>query len=287
MQLVREACLVDLMASAIFTPHSYRQYVFNWSIINDHNMEFETDYNYDDARFLLQLSFMVTNSNFQNKPFEVPNWLEAIPLNYKKCPVETLMIKSEFGKDGNLGYVLYSKRKNIIFIVFSGTSNVCMAGIDLDHAQTELNNILNYIPGMKGHKGIYFAYLSIREQLIEIITRYLNDKPKIIITGHSLGAAMSTLCTLDLAFYDPLHYSFASPLFFNPKGCEIFTQLVKNSYRICNLSDLITLSPLPIMPNGDCFCHIGKLIAFQRNMCKYYDNHSMAYILEYNIPYAK
>lgn len=285
MELIRNACIIDLVANAIFTNRDYKSYTFDWSVIANHNNRFDSSYNYDDARILLQLSLMVTKANFTETPLMAPNWLMDYPLHYMKCPMKSLNVESS--KNINLGHVLYNEQQNILFIIFTGTSDMCMGGIDIDYTQIEIDGILNYIPGMKGHRGIYLAYQSIRNQLIEIIRKYSDRKPKIIITGHSLGGGVSGLCTLDLAYYEPLHYSFASPLFFNPMGCEVFGHLVKKSYRIANLSDLVALCPLPIMPNKDCFCHIGNPVLFQRNMCDYPNNHSLAYVMEYNVPYIE
>lgn len=287
MELIENAFLINTFSKALFAPHEYVTYTFDPVTITNHDMIFNEGYNYNDARFLLQLSLMVTNSNFSGAKLDIPKNFETTALSYGKCPVQLLNIRPDLNKDVNLAYILYNKDKNILLIIFSGTSNICTAGIDIDYNQIEVTGILNYESGMKVHKGIYSGYMSIRTQLIEVIKRYLSNNPKIIITGHSLGGAISILCTLDLAFYQPINYAFASPLIFNPKSSEVFKNLVKNSYRIVNLSDLVTLSPLPIMPNGDCFSHVGALVTFQKNMCNYPDNHSMAYMLEYNIPYIK
>ena len=119
--------------------------------------------------------------------------------------------------------------------------------------------------------------------MVEIIKSYLSNKPQVIISGHSLGGAISQVCALDLAYYNPIHYSFAAPMVFNQQGYSVFTKLVKYSYRIANISDLVVLSPLPVMPNKDAFFHVGKLIHFQRNLGEYSLNHALAYVQEYNL----
>lgn len=274
---------------------------FTWDLIHQNMSKFNIDYNYEDARVLLQLSLMVTNANFDEKALDTPEWLQDIPLIYDICPLFVpLQRKRDKSKQTPehmdkfnvrdeikplMGHILYNEQINILFIVFTGTSNICLAGLDLEYGQTELNDLLNYTPGIRGHRGVYTAYQSVRPQLVEVFQKYLYKNPQIVITGHSLGGALSQMCALDLAFYDPIHYSFAAPLMFNPLGCQAYEKFVKYSYRVANLSDLVVISPLPIMPNKDMFCHVGKLIHFQRNLGEYPLNHSLAYVQEYNLSY--
>jgi len=272
--------------NSIFTSKHYKPYKFTWDLIDNHRKAFDTQYNYADAQVLLQLSLMVTSSNFAEKTLETPDWLTSAPLRYNVCPsalIANNMPDSYLNKASNLVHVLYSERDNKLFIIFSGTSNGCMGFLDLEYMQTDLTDVVNYRPGIRGHRGIHVAYQSIRPQLINIFDKYINRQPQIIISGHSLGGGLSQLCALDLAFYNPIHYSFAAPLVFNPLGTDVFNKIVKTSYRVANGSDLVTLLPLPVMVNDDVFCHVGRLVYFQRNFGDYGKNHSNAYIQEYNL----
>jgi hypothetical protein len=288
--VAEDISLMNILINGILMGYENKTILFDWSMIGRHSTIFSDKYNTDDAKALLQLSMAVTNTNFAGIPLNAPDWLQDIPIMYNVCPLRIIsegIPDSTINRSAILAHVLYSSRANIVFVVFTGTINACMAGLDLDYSQTEFTNILNYQDGMKGHRGIYTAYQSIRHDLIKTIMPYINNQAQLIITGHSLGAGLSNLCAFDLASYNPLHYSFASPLIFNPLGAEIFNKLVPKSYRIANLSDLVALSPLPIMPNGDAFCHVGTAILFQRNTGQYIDNHCMAYITEFDIPYIK
>lgn len=289
MQFVQNACMINLVVSSILTASNTSPYKFTWnSLINYHRL-IKHDYNYDDARFLLKLSLMVTSANLANTSLNPPNiFTEHIELIYEECPKtnKVINLKESFTKlkgSAVLGHLLYDKINNTLFIVFSGTSNTCMAGLDLEYTQIELDSLLNYSPGMKAHQGITVAYLSIRKQLINHFLSFIPQNPKIIITGHSLGGALGQLCALDLAFYKPIHYTFASPLILNQLSANVFEKFITNSYRITNQSDLVTMSPLPVMPNGDIFLHVGKLIMFQRNLGEYPANHSIAYLQEFTI----
>lgn len=289
MQYIQDACLMNIVVGSMLSGKEYNPVSFTWDLINNHRTIFNEEYNFEDAQVLLQLSLMVTTANFNTRSLDAPEWLEDTPLVYDSCPmvlISQLLPKSSINKEGVLGHFLYDRENNNLFIIFTGTSNACMVGLDVEYSQTTIDGILNYNPGMKAHGGFYAMYKSIRNQIITLVMNYLNRNPKIIISGHSLGGALSQLCALDLAYYNPIHYSFASPLVFNPLGCEAFEKYVKYSYRIANLSDLIVMSPLPIMPNKEAFCHVGKLIHFQRNTGVYPLNHSLAYVEEYNLKFT-
>jgi hypothetical protein len=288
MELIEEVSLLSLMVTTILDMSKFPSNIYTWENIVQHNVQPSNEYNVDDCCIALKLSLMTTSNNYRGVPLNPPSFFEQTNLVYYNCP---LPFKAGEVRDVNtkptiLGHLLYDTRINTIFIVFTGTINACMVGLDLSHIQMEIGGILNYYPSMRGHRGIYTAYLSIRDQLIKTLKRYLHMKPKIVITGHSLGGGLSQFCSLDLAFYNPIHYSFASPLVFNDLAAFAFNKFVKFSYRIANLSDVVIFSPLPVMPNGDIFLHVGTEILFQRNLGKLPLNHSAAYAQEYGIQYT-
>lgn len=283
METLQEGCLLGLLVTSFFMSESEPPFNFDWDELGKHVSSFGPEYNFNDAKFLLQLSLMISNANMHTLSLNTPSWLTNHNIMYDTCPVPLLTANDPNNK-AMLANVFYNERANIIFIVFTGTYNSCLIGVDMEHAQNEIPNLLTYSSGMKAHRGIYAAYQSIRPKLLGIVKHYIDTrKASIIITGHSLGGALSQLCALDLAYYSPLHYSFGSPLIFNPSAAQVFNKFVTKSYRIANLSDLITLSPLPVMPNKDAFCHVGKLIHFQRNLGDYIANHSRAYAQEFQL----
>jgi hypothetical protein len=288
MQLIQEACLLNLVMTSIFQENRLPPVEFDWDSIAKIVPSLGDEYNLQDARILLQMSLTVTNNNIKENPMVPPSWLEDNVISYDNCPLRVFGVpipSGEAGKSAVVAHVMYNVHLNIVFIVFTGTSNACLVGLDIEYDQTPINQILNYGPGMKAHRGIYTTYLSVRDSLLNALRKYLLHNPRIVITGHSLGGALSNICALDLAYYKPINYSFACPQVFNRESHDIFQKLVTRCYRIANLSDLVTIAPLPIMPNGEVFYHVGQLHHFQRNLGEYPLNHSVAYVLEYNIPY--
>ncbi len=69
------------------------------------------------------------------------------------------------------------------------------------------------------------------------------------ICGHSLGGALATLLSLDVAantpFRQPISYTYASPLTGDITFANKYNQLVPNTFRIANRYDLIPKLPPP------------------------------------------
>jgi len=283
MQFVRELCLLELITSSLTVRHNYKA-KFSWKPVTNYGQRCVTSYNIDDARILLQLSFLVSTQI----PLEVPDKFEHTSLSYNKCPqtlVASVIPKSPMNNSASLGHVLYDPVINVLYIVFTGTVNGCMVVSDLDYRQTTLDKLPNSTPDIKAHRGFYHAYISIRDKLVATVKKYLHLQPQIVITGHSLGGALSQICAYDLAYYEPIHYSFASPMVFNPVGAIAFDKFVKHSHRVANLSDLVIVAPLPVMPNGESFCHVGNLIYFQDNLGDFSLNHTFSYMAQYELDY--
>ncbi|MCK5902113.1 MAG: lipase family protein [Cocleimonas sp.] len=110
------------------------------------------------------------------------------------------------------------------------------------------------------HKGIFNTYaqkskhnqmLSMREQLFTLIDQYqTSNKPisQLYLTGHSLGAALSTLFTLDLALVRPklpvININFASPKVGNRAFVHFYQQQVKTkTLRVVNHFDIVPCTP--------------------------------------------
>lgn len=286
MEFIQDLCIKSLMQTNILQAQHKQSYHFDNEILMNHPGSFNTEYNYEDARFLLQLSLMVTAANQKHVPLELPNFLEDNPIMYGECPVESPKTQGKINHTTALAHVIYDARNNVVFIVFTGTSNECLVNVDMKFQQINLQGINNYVEGMRGHAGIFVAYRTIQQDLFKILKKYTHNKPQIVVCGHSLGGALSELCTFELAYHEPIHYSFAAPLFFNPIGANAFDHLVKHSYRVGNLSDLVINAPLPVMPNNDCFCHVGDFVWFQNNKGDYLDNHSLAYVEQFELKYV-
>ncbi|RCX23485.1 lipase (class 3) [Fontibacillus phaseoli] len=139
------------------------------------------------------------------------------------------------------GFVIESPQE--IIIAFRGTSSTTDWISDAIASQMRFKFIKE---DSLTHRGFTKIYSSARDGIMSALTNLSPDK-KLYITGHSLGAALATLCAIDLAantaFSSPILYTFGSPRVGNPAFAKAFTNYVQNSYRVANQFDIVTYAP--------------------------------------------
>jgi len=121
-------------------------------------------------------------------------------------------------------------------------------------------------PGAEGslvHSGFFYSYnLSTLQPNISEAGRALEAQypgdPWYII-GHSMGAAMATVCALDLRFMldpqpDVRVYTFGSPRLGNDIFATFYKTAIQESYRFTHNRDIVPSVPLEIMG----FHHIAR-----------------------------
>jgi predicted lipase len=92
-------------------------------------------------------------------------------------------------------------------------------------------------------------------------TLYVHQNSKVLVTGHSLGAAMATLAAVDLANagYDTDLITFGSPRV----GNKAFSEYVNNTVNGVNLrvthgNDIVTVFP----PQLTGYHHVGREVHY-------------------------
>lgn len=118
-----------------------------------------------------------------------------------------------------------------------------------------------YLQG-KIHSGFATAYLSVMDDIVERV-RALRDKKlrPVFLTGHSLGGALATLCSLDL--WVKLNISrreifvstFGSPRIGNAYFAAVYREVVPLHWRIVVDPDMIAR-----LPRGGGYTHVGKKV---------------------------
>ena len=108
-------------------------------------------------------------------------------------------------------------------------------------------------------------------KILKTVTEQLQEHPdyEVYVTGHSLGAALATLCGFEFAHNlgdsKITVVSFASPRVGNQKFKEVFDakeNLVH--YRVTNNRDIITAAPMIF------YKHVGTNIALSEKKCELY-----------------
>lgn len=173
-----------------------------------------------------------------------------------------------------VGYIFWDESQNWAAIIFSGThyqsqwiNNLRTTQTKIDFIKNEVsykrtnNNQTVYKDGTPSliHSGFYEDYISVREQIYAWLEGEGSNLRKIIISGRSLGGALSTVCAYDLSYKGNLnivHYSFASPRVGNPVFANRFNQQVPYSIRVYNNSDHVCDLPFSVFGN-EIYEHVG------------------------------
>lgn len=149
--------------------------------------------------------------------------------------------------------VIIFKQNDTVYIVFRGTE---IEG-KLKDIATDINACpisARYITGddsSKIHKGFYKAYRSVQKTIFNELENH-HRYDKVIVTGHSLGGALATICAIDLKLN--FRYALETPdvelfTFGSPRvGNEFYAMLTyfvlnEHCYRFVNAHDPVTMVP--------------------------------------------
>jgi predicted lipase len=156
------------------------------------------------------------------------------------------------------GYIL--RVDDGIIISFRGSQQVPDWFTDFDGFQV-VYPYDNPNSQIKVHKGFINAYKSARDVIHEAIKRI---KPTtIVVCGHSLGGALSTLCAVDIQYNFPeislFCYTSGQPKVGNKAFMESFNKRVPNMIRTYMRKDIVPLCPpdwLEKLADGK-YYHVG------------------------------
>ena len=146
--------------------------------------------------------------------------------------------------------------KNTYTLVFRGTEPTQWADIksDLKFRKTKSFDINGFSEG-RVHRGFKAALDLVWDDINKHMVESKSNKKNIIITGHSLGAALATLVAGRLNNPKVELYTFGSPRVGTSKWCK--NQLFKH-YRFRNNNDVVTRVP----PTWIGYKHHGELMYF-------------------------
>ena len=188
-----------------------------------------------------------------------------------------------------LALFCYSHQDDLALVVFTGTSSHCQWLDDFDYLQCPVSQVIGSGSGM-AHWGFLRAYASLQGQISDLFQACWTPSTQLGLTGVSLGGALATLCAYDLADFGPQLYTFAAPSVFDPEGAADFDRRVDNAHRVANGCDLVPVLPLPVMSaslfgqrQDYLYSQTKGLFLFQRNLGNYVDNHTLAYLQEFDL----
>jgi triacylglycerol lipase len=185
------------------------------------------------------------------------------------------------GWDGNDG----------VYVVFRGTMTDADKAADADFGQTPYDLVPNFGNVDKGYYGIY-TNLSLPTAssgettlLAELASFSLINT--LYVTGHSLGAGLSTLAVPDIitnatlnksSGFQMVHYNFGSPRVGDPTFANAMNfQTGVATLRVVNTEDVVPDAPTPTSATGPMlYEHVGYPVDFTANYGSVDNNHSMA-----------
>ncbi len=159
-----------------------------------------------------------------------------------------------------LGFALTSKQGSIIVFRGSQTSDDWITNLQV--RQTDY--VRAGVPAGRVHRGFLSFYSNVQAQ-VQAATKLLNPAAPCYLTGHSLGGALATFATSDLALSNLKPqlrlYTYASPRVGNLAFAKFLSGAVPNMYRIFNLADSVPEVP-PSKTRNTAFHHVGQNWSF-------------------------
>lgn len=163
---------------------------------------------------------------------------------------------------------LYDTKNKIFFVVIRGT--------DIKRLRKQWKDVLyscNFLPkkveNYKIHKGYYKKGEILKQSILPLIHKAYHDGYKVILTGHSLGGAISKYIGV-LSNIECDIYTFGTPMLATKEFYE--KGKVQNIYKYVNSGDLVPEFPSRIyddgfhdfyeLNNGECYLEKQKNIGF-------------------------
>ncbi|KAL9683060.1 hypothetical protein QQ045_014874 [Rhodiola kirilowii] len=148
-------------------------------------------------------------------------------------------------------FVGVDKGLHAIVIAFRGTQEHSIQNWIEDLYWKQLDISYPGMPNAMVHHGFYFAYhnTTMRLGILNAIktAKEIYGEMKIIVTGHSMGGAMASLCGLDLAVNHDANevqvITFGQPRIGNAAFASYYSQLVPNMIRVTNNHDIVPHLP--------------------------------------------
>lgn len=126
-------------------------------------------------------------------------------------------------------------RDGIAIVSIKGTASLKDAAIDADIEMHEFHSV-------RVHRGFYNTYKGILEDVMSFVRQH----KRVLITGHSLGAAIASLLAVTITLETDVDLSiatFGSPLVGDNAFVELFNSLIKDSVRVVHEFDIVTRVP--------------------------------------------
>lgn len=193
--------------------------------------------------------------------FDNLEWLldADFPLEGYSALRGSVLVTSIRGQRANLGaYVVYRSNTKQLVVAISGTSNLSQAFYDI----RTLHHKYSASRGCSVHTGFWKMYKGVRSQLLDAVEKGLKayEVSELVITGHSMGGALSYFLALDLLLPGRVKLTprlpikmaaFGAPRCGNAKLVQLWLDLVKD-YRANNGDETFKEFSVKAYNDGKC-----------------------------------
>lgn len=205
-----------------------------------------------------------------------PNPQKCLDTLQNDCVVEhTYNVEYE---DGNISSFI-GQCKDAVLISFRGTNS----DTQLFWEYMELDNMSDFKLGDKavGKVQTYFlgAFLKVYELMRTDIRTIISNNKTVFITGHSLGASLASLLSVQIAYEYPstyiIYYTYGQPRVGDYNYAQLHDTVVPNSWRVVHQYDIVPHFPFCMSIYGCNYTnkpyHHGTEIFYNNNMSNIYD----------------
>lgn len=195
-------------------------------------------YNESTALYLAH----VTSVSYCQEP-HIRNWTcQPCALVPRLDAVHVVMDK----KDNFQGLVGYSALYDAVVVAFRGSMDVTNW---IDNMTFIKKRAYAAYPSVKVHQGFYWVYRSVADQLVPRVRELLAAHPNasVMVTGHSLGAAVAAICAFELEFLDKVQvealYTFGEPRVGNADFSGVLHNSSIDVFRVTHFRDVVPHLP--------------------------------------------
>lgn len=119
------------------------------------------------------------------------------------------------------------------------------------------------------HQGFHLSFLELRPQINALLQSMSSSLKSIVVTGHSLGAAIAALAAWDFNFNQQVpvdvFYTFGQPRVGNAAFATSFGSAPIDEYRVVHYKDIVPHLPTESMG----FHHVKTEVWYQENNTEY------------------
>ncbi len=156
------------------------------------------------------------------------------------------------------GWVLQNPGAKTVIVTFRGTADLHDWLDDFDFLPEPYEPVPNF---GTVHQGFQAVYLSISGSVKALLKTPNLNCSRLILTGHSLGAALSELAAPDVLVNSglgitPEVQNFAGPRVGHPDFANVFDVRIDTCFRVVNVWDIVPQVPPPVA----LFEHVGMAV---------------------------